>query len=134
MRLHPDDIKEIAKQVIDGLLAEKKARKPRKAKGEAHTEAFEAIWSIHQNGQGTTSVKHMTVLASDYRRACRSTTCMSGQKPMRHTANQQARVVSIFCKPGPFSDATIGLMTIGQSSKRKKPIARNTRYQHRTRT
>ena len=52
MRLHPDDIKEIAKQVIDGLLAEKKARRPRNAKGEGYTEAFEAIWSIYPKRPG----------------------------------------------------------------------------------
>jgi hypothetical protein len=52
VRLHPEDIKAISQQVIDGLLAAKKARKPAKAKGEQYTEAFEHCWSKYPSRPG----------------------------------------------------------------------------------
>jgi len=56
MRLHPDDLNTIVKQVIEGLLAAKKKRqnqsRPRRAKGEGYTEAFEQCWSKYPKRPG----------------------------------------------------------------------------------
>lgn len=53
--LSQESIDAIAKQVIEGLLAaskERKAKKPRKAKGDGYTEAFEAVWSKYPSRPG----------------------------------------------------------------------------------
>jgi hypothetical protein len=55
MRLHPEDIKAISQQVIDGLLAaskERKAKKPRRAKAEAYTPEFEQCWKAYPKRPG----------------------------------------------------------------------------------
>ncbi len=48
MRLHPDDIREISNQVIEGLLSAKKDRQASKSHTE-HSEEFEICWAVYPN-------------------------------------------------------------------------------------